>query len=255
MNKLIKSISLGLSALLCAGMLTSCTDDTTLVMGTNAAFQPFEFTTQKGLVGEFDGIDVAIAQKIAENAGLELKIADMQFDGLIGAVNSGKVDMVVSGMTVTEDRKKNVDFSDTYYVASQVMIVAEDNTDITCAEDIKKDKQVGVVLGYTGDTIVTETLKVDESNIHRANGGVDIVQDVKNGKLDVVVIDSYTGKALAEKNNLKVVEDSTVFESEEYAIAVKKGNKKLLKTINKTLAEMQENGEIEKLAEKYNSIN
>lgn len=223
-----------------------------LIMGTNAAFPPFEFTTSQGLVDEFDGIDVAIAKKIAENDGKTLKIEDMKFEGLIAAVSTGKVDMAVAGMTVTEERKQSVDFSDTYFVASQVMVVAANNTDITKAEDLKNNKTVGVVMGYTGDTIVTDNLKIDENKITRANRGLDIVQDVKNGKLDAVVIDSATGKALAEKNGLKVVEDAAAFETEEYAIAVKKGNKELLDRINSTLAEMKAKGEIDKLAVQYN---
>ncbi len=224
-----------------------------LIMGTNAAFQPFEYVTENGLVDIYDGIDVAIAKKIADESGKTLKIEDMEFDGLIAAVSTGKIDMAVAGMTVTEERKQNVDFSDTYYTASQVMVVPADNEDIQSAEDLKNGKLVGVVLGYTGDNIVTDTLGVSEENITRANRGIDIVQDVKNGKLDAVVIDSATGKALAEANGLKVVEDPAAFESEEYAIAVKKGNTELLDQINSVLAEMKANGEIEELAVKYNS--
>ena len=224
-----------------------------LIMGTNAAFQPFEYVTENGLVDIYDGIDVAIAKKIADENGMTLKIEDMEFDGLIAAVSTGKIDMAVAGMTVTEERQQNVDFSDTYFTASQVMVVPADNEDIQSAEDLKNNKLVGVVLGYTGDNIVTDTIGVSEENITRANRGIDIVQDVKNGKLDAVVIDSATGKALAEANGLKVVEDPEAFESEEYAIAVKKGNTELLDKINKVLAEMKANGEIEELAVKYNS--
>ncbi|MFR4618294.1 MAG: transporter substrate-binding domain-containing protein, partial [Oscillospiraceae bacterium] len=138
-----------------------------------------------------------------------------------------------------------------YYVASQVIVVAPDNTDITSAEDLKNDKTVGVVLGYTGDNIVTNDLQLAEDKVTRANRGIDIVQDVKNGKLDAVVIDSATGKALAEKNGLKIVEDPQAFETEEYAIAVKKGNTELLDKINETLSEMKASGEIEQLAMEY----
>ncbi len=268
MNKTLKKvIALAASAVLCVGVLSACGTSNTattdadkaaettasekLIMGTNAAFPPFEYTTTNGLLDEFDGIDVAIALKIAEKAGLELEISDMEFDGLIAAVTTGKVDMAVAGMTVTEERQQNVDFSDPYYVAEQVIVVASDNEDITSAEDLKDGKKVGVVLGYTADSIVTDDLAIDEANIVRANRGIDIVQDVKNGKLDAVVIDSYTGKQLAEKNGLKVVEDSEAFGSEEYAIAVQKGNTELLDTINATLAEMKANGEIEKLAQEY----
>ncbi len=267
MNKrFFKAVSVGAALVMGVSMLAGCgsssqtanesasTGSTSdkLIMGTNAAFQPFEYTTTKGILGEFDGIDVAIAMKIAENAGKTLEINDMEFDGLIAAVSTGKVDMAVAGMTVNDERKKSVDFSDTYYVASQVMVVSPDNTSITKASDLV-DKKVGVVLGYTGDTIVTDDIKVPEANIQRANRALDIVQDVKNGKLDAVVVDSYTGKALAEKNGLKVVEDPDAFETEEYAIAVQKGNDELLDIINKTLSEMKNSGEIEALAEKYNS--
>ena len=130
-------------------------------------------------------------------------------------------------------------------------MIAPDNTDITSAEDLKNDKTVGVVLGYTGDNIVTNDLQLAEDKVTRANRGIDIVQDVKNGKLDAVVIDSATGKALAEKNGLKIVEDPQAFETEEYAIAVKKGNTELLDKINETLSEMKASGEIEQLAMEY----
>lgn len=252
-KNLMKIVALAAASVMTVAALAGCGSSDTLIMGTNAAFPPFEYTTSQGLVGEFDGIDVAMATKIAEKAGKTLEIEDMEFEGLIASVNTGKVDMVVAGMTATDERRQSVDFSDPYYIASQVMLVSEDNTDITKAEDLKNDKTVGVVLGYTGDSIVTEDLQLDDSKITRANRGLDIVQDLKNGKLDAVVIDSATGKALAEKNGLKVVEDAEAFETEEYAIAVKKGNEELLSVINETIAEMKANGEIDELAVKYNN--
>lgn len=266
MKNFKKAIALMLALTMCVCLLAACggsskTSDAAdnsggssgeLIMATNAAFPPFEFTTSNGLVGEYDGIDVAIAQKIAEKAGKTLKVSDMEFDGIIAAVSTGKVDMGIAGMTITEERKNNVDFSDPYYVAEQVIVVPADNTDITSAEDLKNGKKVGVVIGYTADTIVTDDLALDESNIVRANRGIDVVQDVKNGRLDAVVIDSYTGIKLAESTGLKVVEDPEAFQAEEYAIAVKKGNTELLDVINSTLAEMKENGEIEELAAQYN---
>ena len=239
---LMKVVALAAASVMAVAALAGCGSSDKLIMGTNAAFPPFEYTTSQGLVGEFDGIDVAIANKIAENVGKELQIEDMEFDGLVASVSTGKVDMVVAGMTATDEKKQSVDFSDPYYVASQVIVVAPDNTDITSAEDLKNDKTVGVVLGYTGDNIVTNDLQL---------AGIDIVQDVKNGKLDAVVIDSATGKALAEKNGLKIVEDPQAFETEEYAIAVKKGNTELLDKINETLSEMKASGGIEQLAMEY----
>ena len=240
---LMKVVALAAASVMAVAALAGCGSSDKLIMGTNAAFPPFEYTTSQGLVGEFDGIDVAIANKIAENVGKELQIEDMEFDGLVASVSTGKVDMVVAGMTATDEKKQSVDFSDPYYVASQVIVVAPDNTDITSAEDLKNDN--------TGDNIVTNDLQLAEDKVTRANRGIDIVQDVKNGKLDAVVIDSATGKALAEKNGLKIVEDPQAFETEEYAIAVKKGNTELLDKINETLSEMKASGEIEQLAMEY----
>ena len=250
-----KAAAAAVTAVMAVGVLAACqsgSESKELVLGTNAAFPPFEFTTTNGTVGNYDGIDICIGKEIADSMGKELKVEDMEFDGLIAAVKSGKVDMAVAGMTVTEERKQSVDFSDTYYTASQVIITSADNTDINSAEDLKNDKSVGVVLGYTGDAIVTEDLAVEESKITRANRGIDIVQDVKNGKLDAVVIDKETGVALAEKEGLRFVEDPEAFETEEYAIAVKKGNTELLDQINKVLAELKESGRIDEIASKYN---
>ena len=274
----LKIMGMALAAVMSMGMIAGCgsapkSDNTTdnntkntatqsdiqtaqagkLIMGTNAAFPPFEYVTSKGLVGEYDGIDVAIAKKIAEDMNVELVIEDMEFEGLIASVQTGKVDLVIAGMTVKPERQEKVDFSDTYFTAEQSIVVAKDNTDITKADDLKNNKKVGVVLGYTGDSIVTETLQVAENNILRVSRGIDAVQELKNGKLDAVVIDSATAQALASKNDLKIVKDEAVFEAEEYAIAVKKGNSGLVQEVNKVLKEMKDSGEIDRLAQKYNS--
>lgn len=254
-KSVLKFISVTAAVILAVGAMAGCGSTDTadkLVMGTNAAFEPFEFTTTDGLVGEFDGIDVAIAVELAKSMNKELVIEDMEFDGLLASVQTGKIDMAVAGMTIKPERLESVDFSIPYYTATQVMVVAADNADITCAEDLKNGKKVGVVLGYTGDSIVTEDLAIDEANITRANRGIDVVQDVKNGKLDAVVIDSYTGKVLAEKNGLKVIEDAEAFEAEEYAIAVAKGNTELLDAINTKLDEMLTSGQIAEIAAQYN---
>ncbi len=257
-KQLKKTAAVVLSAVMAMGMLASCgsknEEKSQIIMGTNAEFPPFEFVADEGqgLVDKFDGIDVAIGKKIADKLGKELVIEDMQFEGLIASADSGKVDFVAAGLTENEERKQSVDFSDTYYVAKQIMVVAADNTTINSAEDLKNAEKVGVVMGYTGDSVVTDDLKLDDSKILRVSRGIDGVQEVKNGKLDAMVIDSATGKALAEENGLKIVEDDEVFAAEEYAIAVKKGNTELLKSINEVLAEMKANGEIDELAQKYN---
>lgn len=255
-NSVKKAAALVFAAIMSMGALAGCGNGSgeKLVMGTNAEFPPFEFVADdgQGTVDEFDGIDIAISKKIAEKMGKELTVENMQFEGLIASVQSGKVDFAAAGMTVNEERLESVDFSDTYYVAEQVMVVAADNDKITKAEDLKNADKVGVVMGYTGDSIVTDTLQLDENKILRVSRGIDGVQEVKNGKLDAMVIDSATGIALAEENGLKIVKDESVFEAEEYAIAVKKGNTELLNAINEVLAEMKASGEIDELAVKYN---
>lgn len=254
-NSIKKVMALILASCVSVGMISGCGKDSNeLVMGTNAEFPPFEFVADdgEGVVGEFDGIDIAISKKIAEKMGKDLKVENMQFEGLVASVQSGKVDFAAAGMTINEERLESVDFSDTYFVAEQVMVVAADNETIKTGEDLKNVDKVGVVLGYTGDSIVTDTLKVDEDKILRVSRGIDGVQEVKNGKLDAMVIDSATGIALAKENGLKVVKDEAVFEAEEYAIAVQKGNTELLNAINEVLAEMKESGEIDELAVKYN---
>lgn len=218
-----------------------------LIMATNASFPPFEYVTSNGLVGQYDGIDVAIALEIAADANKSLEVIDMDFNSIISAVSSGKADMGVAGMTVKPDRLENVDFSDTYWVAMQTILVQGDNTDITSVETLS-GKTVGVVTGYTGDTALTEA-DIPDIDIRRYNKGVDAVSDLKNKKIDAVIIDSPTAESFIQKNpELKGIEDEAFFKKEEYAICVKKGNTELLEQINKTIARLKESGRIEEIA-------
>ncbi len=264
MKKVSKVVALVAMLCLVLGMLVGCGGETTpapsadpsasneanedvIVMGTNAEFPPFEYVTENGIVDKFSGIDVAIAKEIADDLGKELKIENMEFDSLIMALATGKVDFVAAGMTVRPDRQESVDFSDTYYTAKQVMIVKEDS-DIKSAADLE-GKKIGVVLGYTGDTAVTEDLGYEPERFKK---GADAVMDLVNGRLDVVVIDSAPANAFVEKNpGLAIVEDPEVFENEEYAIAVPKGDAELLEKINATLKELKDSGKIEEFGATY----
>lgn len=262
MKKVSKLAALAAVLCLMLGMLAGCgtgepaaepttdndADSGVIVMGTNAEFPPFEYVTEEGIVdNKFSGIDVAIAKEIADDLGKELKIENMEFDSLIMALATRKVDFVAAGMTVRPDRQESVDFSDTYYTAKQVMIVKEDS-DIKSAADLA-DKKIGVILGYTGDTAVTEDLGYEPERFKK---GADAVMDLSNGRLDVVVIDSAPAKAFVEKNpGLKIVEDDEVFAQEEYAIAVPKGDTELLAKINATLAELRESGKIDEFGATY----
>lgn len=214
-----------------------------VTMGTNAAFEPFEFIEGEEIVG----IDPEISAAIAEKLGKELKISDMEFESLLGALSTDKVDFVAAGMTANDERRKEVDFSETYYTATQGIIVAEDS-DIKGIDDIL-DKRVGAVTGYTGEYICAEDYKIE--GLVTFKRGVDAVMELNNGKLDAVVIDLQPAKMFVNANKgLKVIEDPS-FEAEEYAIAVKKGNTELLNKINEVIAELKATGKLDEIINKY----
>ena len=222
------------------------TTNGTITFGTNAEFPPFEYVTSQGAIGEFDGIDMAIAKQIGDDMGKEAKINNMEFDSLLLALDNGQVDAVIAGMTVTDERKEAYDFSTPYYTATQVMIVKEDS-DIKAAADMK-DKKIVVIQGYTGETCVKD-MGYDYEAFKK---GTEAVLELVNGKCDVVVIDSATAeKFVGDNEGLKIVEDPSAFEAEEYAIAVKKGNTELLNQINASIQKMLDNGTVSELSAKY----
>ncbi len=190
----------------------------TLTFGTNAEFPPFEFVAASGVIDQYDGIDMAIAKKIAEKNGMTAAIENMEFDSLLVALENGQIDAAIAGMTVTDERKEEADFSTPYYTATQVMIVKEDS-DIASAADMA-GKKICVIQGYTGEICVKDMGYQYEA----FKKGTDAIMELVNGKCDVVVIDSATAqKYVGDNEGLKIVEDASAFESEEYAIAVKKG--------------------------------
>lgn len=217
-----------------------------LTFGTNAEFPPFEFVAGTGVIDQYDGIDMAIAKQIAEENGMTAAVENMEFDSLLVALQNGQIDAAIAGMTVTEDRKEAVDFSVPYYTATQVMIVKEDS-DIAAAADMA-DKKICVVQGYTGEICVNEMGYPYEA----FKKGTEAVMELVNGKCDVVVIDSATAQKYVDDNEgLKIVEDAAAFESEEYAIAVQKGNTALLDMINSAIEAKLADGTIADLGVQY----
>lgn len=213
----------------------------TLVMATNAEFPPYEFHEGDDVVG----IDADIARAIGEEMGMEVKIEDMAFDSIIPAVTSGKADFGAAGMTVTEDRKKNVDFTDTYATATQVIIVKE-GSDIAGPDDLT-GKKIGVQLGTTGDIYADD---IKDAEVERYNKGFEAVQALTQDKIDAVVIDGEPAKEfVAEADGLKILDEA--FTEEEYAIAVAKDNDDLLKKMNEALASLKESGKIDEIVAKY----
>ncbi|HBN83392.1 MAG TPA: ABC transporter substrate-binding protein [Clostridiales bacterium] len=223
---------------------TACSskDDGVLTMATNAAFPPYEYYENEAIVG----IDVEIAQAIADKLDMELKVEDMEFGSIITAVQTGKVDIGLAGMTVREDRLLSVNFSTPYTKAYQAIIVTE-NSKITGPDDLA-NKSVGVQESTTGDIYVTDDYP--DADVQRYSKGVEAVQALLQGKVDAVVIDNEPAKVFVKQNEgLKILPEA--YTEEEYAIAISKKNDDLLKKINDALAELTEDGTLKSIIDKY----
>ena len=213
----------------------------TLVMATNAEFPPYEYREGDNVVG----IDVEIGEAISKSMGMELKVEDMAFDSIIVAVDAGKADVGLAGLTVTEDRLMNVNFSDPYTTATQVVIVKEDSP-ITSPNDLE-GKKIGVQLGTTGDQYAGD---IKDATVERYNKGFEAVQAMTQGKIDAVIIDREPAKVFVEQNEgIKMLDEA--YTEEEYAIAIKKDNEELLKKVNTALADLKSSGELQKILDKY----
>ena len=214
-----------------------------LTMSTNAAFPPYEMTTDSG---DFEGIDIEVAGAIAEKLGLELQVDDMDFDAALLAAQNGKSDIVMAGVTVTDERQKVMDFSDTYAEGIQSIIVPE-NSDIASADDLT-GKTIGTQRGTTGYIYCTDDF--GEDNVIAYDNGLTAVQALNNGQVDAVVIDNAPAKSFVEANpGLKILD--TAYAQEDYAIGVAKGNTALLDAINGALEELQADGTLQAIVDKY----
>ena len=222
--------------------------DDVLIMATNAAFPPYEYVENNEVVG----IDAEIAQAIAEDLGMTLQIDDMDFDSIIPAITTGKADIGVAGMTVTEERLQNVSFSDSYATGVQVIIVPEDS-DITSPDDLANDKMIGVQQGTTGHIYCADAPEnggFGEEHVAAFPNGASAVEALKTGKVDCVVIDNEPAKAFVEQNEgLKILD--TEFVVEDYAIAIAKDNEELLEKVNASLAKLKEDGTLQQIIDKY----
>lgn len=241
MKKLAKLLCLTLALLMifaCAGC-----GEKKLVMGTNAAFPPYEFIDDNGAI---IGIDAEIAKAVAEKMGYELEIKDMEFDSLITAVKSGSIDFALAGMTVTDERKESVNFSDTYATGVQVIIVPNDSA-IKTADDLA-GKKIGVQAGTTGDIYCTDDF--GQENVKQYANGALAVAALKNGQVDCVVIDNEPAKNFVKTNEgLKILD--TEYVKEDYAAAISKDNEDLLKEFNDALKALKDEGKIDEIINKY----
>ena len=247
-------------------------DENTLVMATNAAFPPYEYKDGDKIVG----IDAEIAAAIAEKLGMKLEIMDVDFGAVLTGVAEGKYDMGMAGITVTDERKETMDFSETYATGIQVIIV-NDGSAITSLDDLwnfdeegnpvslkNTDIKIGVQQDTTGDIYSSSAisgwgfndLNDDESiktdRVVRYKTGAEAVAALKTGKVDCVIIDNEPAKSFVAANEgIHILEGENEYAVEDYAICVDKGNTELLDKINKALAELKADGTIDGIINKY----
>ena len=214
-----------------------------LIMSTNAAFPPYEMTTDSG---EFEGIDIETAQAIADKLGLELQIDDMDFDAALLAVQQGKSYMVMYGVTVTDERQNVMDFTDSYATGIQSIIVKEDS-DIASVDDLA-GKKIGTQRGTTGYLYCSDDF--GDENVVAYDDGLTAVQMLNNGQVDCVVIDNAPAKEFIAANpGLKLLD--TAYVEESYAIGIGKGNTELKDAINTALEELKADGTLQAIVDKY----
>ena len=266
MKKIMKMAAAGLAAAVMALSLAACGGDTgsgsstpasntssaaaaklnlvkegTLVMGTNAEFPPFEYKEGTG----FAGIDVDIMKAVADKLGLKLEIEDMAFESLTQSF--GRIDVIAAGFTIDPTREETCDFSDKYFNATQTVILKADST-IATLDDLK-GKKIGVQTGTTGKDKAEEV--TDAAKVTQYNNGSLAVEALVNGQIDAVIIDQNPAMAYKDQHGDSVKLLEGLFEEEEYALAVKKGNKELLDAINQALKDIKADGTFDKIVEKY----
>ena len=213
-----------------------------LTMATNAAFPPYEMTTD---AGEFEGIDIETAQAIADKLGLELQIDDMDFDAALLSVQQGKADIVMAGVTVTDERKAVMDFSDSYATGIQSIIVPK-GSDIASPDDLA-GKKIGTQRGTTGYIYCSDDFGDDA--VVAYDNGLTAVQALNNGQVDAVVIDNAPAKEYVAANpGLKVLDTS--YAEEDYAIGMAKGSS-LEAAVNAALEELKADGTLQSIVDKY----
>lgn len=245
-----KFIALTLALILALGLMAGCGTSETkltlqegkLIMSTNAAFPPYEMTTDDG---GFAGIDVEIAEAIAAKLGLTLEILDMDFDAALLAVNEKKSDIVMAGVTVNDDRKVVMDFTDSYAKGVQVIIVKEDSA---VTDENMGDGKIGAQRGTTGAIYTSDDF--GEDHVTTYDNGASAVQALVNGQVDCVVIDKAPAEEFVKANpGLKILE--TAYAEEDYAIGCDKGNTALVTAINNALKELTTDGSIQTIVDKY----
>ncbi|MCL2544580.1 MAG: basic amino acid ABC transporter substrate-binding protein [Clostridia bacterium] len=219
----------------------------TIVMGSNCSFPPFEYIDEQGNPA---GFDVEIGKLVAEKLGVDFYLEDMNFDGLLLALEAGKVDFVIAAMTITEARQEQVNFSTPYFDAQQVVVVQKGYDGIQTYEDIK-DKAVSVQDGTTGFLMATEDVGIPAEEVVAFKMANDAVAELKLGRVDCMILDSAPALVFVSQNDDLEILEGIETPAEQYGIAVKKGNDELLAAINELLAEIMADGTYDALIAKF----
>lgn len=217
----------------------------TIIVGTEAGFAPYEYMEGNEVVG----VDMDIAKAIADYLGKELVIKNMDFEGALAAVQNGNVDFVAAGVSVDEERAEKMDFSIDYVDSTEVVVVNKENPTVASIDDLD-DKIIGVQQGNIADFWVEEN--IDAKEIKRYTKFAQAAEDLKNGKIDCIVMDQYPAEDMVTTNPELTILDGILFE-DKYAIAVKKGNKELLDAINTVIEQLKAEGKIEEFIAKHTS--
>jgi polar amino acid transport system substrate-binding protein len=244
-----KLLWISIIATLVLGLATGCLQSKkALNVGTDASYEPFEAIDESG---EFVGFDMELIQMVAAEMEMELKINNVGWDGIIPGLNNGNYDCLISAMTITEERKEQINFSDPYFSIKQAIVVREDNNAIHTPSDLI-GKTVAVQIGTTGDLYATEIRNV---TMKRFDTNPLAVQELLNNNVDAAVMDDLVAyNAIRKTSGLKVIEIADIQE-EDYGIGVKKDNVELLEKINQALAALRNNGKLDELVQKYKSGN
>lgn len=213
-----------------------------LRVGTEPTFAPFEF--QKEGSKEYAGFDMDLIRAVGKQMGYKVEIQNMGFDALIPALNAGNIDVVAAGMSITDERKQAVTFSDPYYTSGLIIMLNQDNNEIKSLKDLE-GKRIACQIGTTGEG---KARSVAGAKVTAFNTNTEAAMELTNNGVDAVINDSpVVGYYLAQGGNKTAKTVGEVMEAEQYGLAVKKGNDKLAADINKALAELKKNGEYDKI--------
>ena len=256
-NKYLKIMTLIPLIVVSAILMTSCSNrdddkislldkikrEGRIFVATNAEFEPFEFVTNKGV----EGIDVEISRKVAEKLGVELHIVDGSFTSVMLEIKKKRCGFAAAALSYSEEKEEHVDFSDPYFTTKQAIIVRIDS-DIKCAKDLE-GKKIGVQIGTTGDSFCTD--HVNKCQVIRFSKPMNAIMGLKAGSLDAVVVDNFPANKFvsANSNALKKLEEPLT--TENYVMAIPKGEKEIKEVINLVIAELKMNGQLKEIVSKF----